>query len=84
MITYELNKLGHILLKNDNDQDLYLQTDWDYPGIAECFGFVPCDKCGTDGTVDCEHKTASDMIDAAWEFLVEHEGEEVEDPGYFD
>lgn len=67
-----------------SDREVMVQTDWDYPGLASNFGFIPC-KCGaTDGTVDCKHKTASEMIAAAWDFLDEHDGEVFEDPGYFD
>lgn len=45
------------------------QSDWDFPFIAGLLGYVPCD-CGlTDGTVDCEHKTATDMILSAATFL---------------
>jgi hypothetical protein len=42
-----------------------VQTDWDFPGVASRLGWVAC-ECGfTDGTVDCEHKKASDMIQDA-------------------
>ena len=37
-----------------------------------------------DGTVDCLHKKATDMIVEAQAFLDDHIGESVEDPGYFD
>ena len=59
-------------------------TDWDYPGVASTFGWAPCDCGFTDGTVDCEHKTASEMIYEAGEYLDEHIGDVVEDPGYFE
>lgn len=61
-----------------------VQTDWDYPGLASSFGFVPCPECGaTDGTVDCPHRKASDMIAAAADYLDAHDGETIDDPGYF-
>jgi len=61
-----------------------IQTDWDYPSVASTFGFVPCDECSkTDGTIDCQHKTASEMIAAAADWLCESIGETAEDPGYF-
>ena len=64
-------------------EPIYSQLDYDYPGIASAWGYVPC-ECGyTDGTVDCEHKSASDMIADAWSYLEEHEGEYARDPGYF-
>lgn len=56
----------------------FIQTDWEYPSTASRFGFVPCECGQTDGTVDCEHKTATQMISAAYDYLVEHEGETVE------
>ncbi|MFO0964633.1 MAG: hypothetical protein U0793_03470 [Gemmataceae bacterium] len=61
-----------------------VQSDWDYPGVASSFGYVPCDCGRTDGTVDCDHRSAGDMIADAGEFLREHDGETIDDPGYFD
>lgn len=56
----------------------FIQSDWEYPATASRFGFIPC-KCGaTDGTVDCSHRTATEMISAAYDYLVEHVGETVE------
>jgi hypothetical protein len=64
-------------------EPIVFQSDWDFPGLASNFGYVPC-KCGaTDGTVNCTHKTATEMISAAYDFLSEHVGESIEDPGYF-
>lgn len=68
----------------DDDRTVLVQSDWDYPSLASCLGFVPCEEgCDTDGTVDCTHHTASQMIEAAQEFLDEHLGDLFEDPGYF-
>ena len=61
----------------------FIQTDWDFPGAATTFGWRPCECGKTDGTVDCEHKTASEMIQQAQNYLDEHIGDSVEDPGYF-
>ena len=72
----------------DEKTTILIQTDWDYPGLASTFGFVPC-FCGeTDGTVECPHKTAPEMITAASEFLNElcetpDNRRFVSDPGYF-
>lgn len=61
-----------------------IQTDWDYPGVASTFGWTPCKECReTDGTVDCAHHTASEMISSAREWLDDHIGKTVDDPGYF-
>jgi len=83
LITLESGDHGTYLLVADDGQELLIQSDWDYPGIASTFGWQPC-HCGlTDGTVSCAHRTASEMISEAAEFLDEHLGESVEDPGYF-
>ena len=72
------------LLVADDGREVAFQTDWDWPGLASNFGYVSCECGRTDGTVDCPHKTASRMIADAYDFLLEHEGETVEAPGYFD
>jgi hypothetical protein len=70
-------------IKEEREQTVLIQTDWDYPGTASTFGWsVGCD-CSTDGTVDCQHKTASEHIASAYDFLCENIGKVVEDPGYF-
>ena len=92
MITIELaepRRWGNFLIvSNDEsipleDRGILIQTDWDYPGIASTFGWIACECGETDGTVDCPHRTADEMIGEAFEFHVDHEGETVEDPGYF-
>ena len=83
-ITLESGNFGFgYLLAADDRRDILIQTDWDYPGVASTFGWVPCECGETDGTVDCPHKTASQMISEAAEYLDEHIGNTVEDPGYF-
>ena len=75
---------GNFILQADDGQELLIQLDWDYPGIASTFGWSPC-PCGqTDGTVDCPHRKASEMIGEAGEFLRDHVGDTAEDPGYFE
>lgn len=71
-------------LTNSDGREVIVQTDWDYPGTASTFGYVPCECGETDGTVDCEHKTATEMITAAADWLDDHDGEDAPDPGYFD
>jgi hypothetical protein len=53
-----------------------IQTDWDYPGVANCMGWAPCHP-ETDGTIDCPEcgVSASSMIMAASEHIREHAGE---------
>jgi hypothetical protein len=70
------------LLAADDGEEILIQADWDFPGVANTFGWSPC-HCGTiAGTVDCPHKTASAMISDAAEYLDDHVGESVADPGY--
>ena len=74
---------GTFLLRAKDGRDILVQTDWDFPGVAQTFGWSPC-RCGaTDGTVDCDHKTADDMIADARDFLHERAGSSTNDPGYF-
>ncbi len=69
--------------RNEDSTTLFVQTDWEYPGIASAFGWQSC-HCGlTDGTVSCDHKTASDMILDAQDYLNKHIGKVVKDIGYF-
>ncbi len=85
LITLRSGNFGwDYIIQADTGRTVYIQTDQDYPGVASTFGWVPC-ECGTDGTVDCEHKTADNMIQSAQEYLDEHAdcSEWVEDPGYF-
>jgi hypothetical protein len=87
-ITLESGEFGwdYILRCVETDQTRLIQTDWDYPGIATTFGWVACPHCNeTDGTVNCKHRTASEMIARAQGYLDEKAlGEIVADPGYFD
>jgi hypothetical protein len=53
---------------------VFVQSDWDYAGLASSLGWCPC-KCGaTDGTVDCEHRNVSEMLSEAFDFLAERDG----------
>jgi len=53
-----------------------IQTDWDFPGVASRMGLEPCICGATDGTIDCAHKKAHDMISDAYDFISEREGVE--------
>jgi len=54
---------------------IFVQSDYEFPFMASLLGFEACTECRlTDGTVDCEHKTASEMICDASEFLDKHSG----------
>jgi len=56
----------------------FIQSDWNYAGLASRFGWVPCECGATDGTVDCEHRKVSEMLAEAFDYLCEHEGDEIE------
>lgn len=53
---------------------LFVQSDWDLPGLASSLGYVPCECGATDGTVDCDHKKATDMMTEAFDYLAERDG----------
>ena len=74
---------GTFLLRAEDGRDVLVQTDWDFPGVASTFGWSPCPCGSADGTVDCDHRTADEMIASAGEFLRAHSGDTTDDPGYF-
>lgn len=52
-----------------------VQSDWEYPLVASSCGYVACKECDrTDGTIDCAHHTASEMIAAAYDFMAALDG----------
>ncbi len=64
---------------HDESNTILVQSDWDFPGVASSCGWTPCKACdSTDGTIDCAHHTASDMIADAYDFLRERDGEAFE------
>lgn len=75
------------------DTTVLIQTDHDYPGVANTFGWTMpkgangCRHDGTDGTVACRScgMTASRFLESARRFLdgIQDRGVVVEDPGYF-
>lgn len=74
----ESESCGFIVTDLKTDADFLVQTDWEFPGLAESLGATDITCCGsTDGTVDCaEHgRTASDMIASAYDWLCDNEGE---------
>lgn len=74
---------GTFLVRAADGRDILVQSDWDFPGVAETFGWRPCPCGATDGTVDCDHRTVGQMIDSARTFLREGLGATVGNPGYF-
>ena len=76
-ISLEQTDFGcYLIIDEDTGDDILYQSDWDRPALASMFGWEPCPFCrATDGTVDCEHRHASAMIQSAGNFLDNHEGE---------
>ena len=60
----------------------FIQSDWEYPHLARMFGWSPCECRATDGTVDCDHKTASEMISEAYDHLSNSDGEVIDTDDY--
>lgn len=53
----------------------FIQSDWDYAGLATSLGWCPCECGRTDGTVDCAHRSVSKMLSEAFDYLVERNGQ---------
>lgn len=52
----------------------FIQFDWDRASLASLLGWVSC-HCGkTDGTIDCEHNTAQQMLGNAFDYLSDNAG----------
>jgi hypothetical protein len=75
----------YLIVDEESGEDILIQTDWDYPGVASTFGWPGHEHGETDGTVKCPVCGAEpmDMINEAQEWLDDHIGETAEDPGYF-
>ena len=84
-VCLEYGDFGYFKLVAEDGSSILIQSDWDYAHLARNFGWQPCPHCkATDGTIDCEHRSASAMIAEAAVFLDDHVGERFEDPGYFE
>jgi hypothetical protein len=68
---------------DNSTETILIDYDWDFPDLASNWGFVACECGETDGTVNCKHRKTGDMISAAFDWLEDHQGEAVNDPGYF-
>ena len=79
----------------DERNTILVRTDWDWPGVADTFGWScanlqhdgrDCSHSGTDGTIDCREcgYTAGEFIASAGQYLDDHLGSVVDDPGHFD
>ena len=54
----------------------FVQSDWDWAGLASSLGWTPCECGSTDGTVACAHRTVSEMLSEAFAFLAERDGQQ--------
>lgn len=68
-ITLSTSDFGCFLIQAEDGRDILIQSDWEFPGLASTFGWV--------------HAGGS-AISEARDFLDEHIGDSVEDPGYFE
>jgi len=82
-ITLREGDFGTFCLIAGDGREILVQIDYDFPGLASTFGWSPCPCGDTDGTVDCDHRTADEMIADARDFLRAHVGDTADDPGYF-
>lgn len=86
MIRLESGQFGwdYVVREVETGESVLVQNDWDYPALAESFGWVlPCECGSSDGTVDCPCGSTDQFIREAHEWLDEHIGETAEDVGYF-
>ena len=70
----------------DESLTQFVQSDWDYAGLASSMGWRACECGRTDGTVDCKAcgRDVGEMLAEAQEWIDDHLGEVFEDPGYFE
>ena len=84
-ISYECNQFGHYLVTDDHGHELYIQIDYDFPALAETFGWngklVSKSKLRVVNIKDNDKAGAEIYSAIVW--LDDHEGKVVEDPGYF-
>ncbi|MCK5604427.1 hypothetical protein KAR91_21230 [Candidatus Pacearchaeota archaeon] len=89
-ITLQSHEAGTFLIVSEDGRSKLIQTDTDFPGLAGSFGWPikegSCDHSNTDGTVDCPDCGAYvvEFIVKAIEYLDDHIGDSISDPGYFE
>lgn len=87
-VRIDKTKYGLMIVRETNKGqalEAYLvQCDYEYPAWAAQFGWQPCHK-STDGTIDCPEcgKSTGQFINEAYDYLVERDGESIEDDGVF-
>ncbi len=61
-LTFLEGDCGTFVLRAEDGRSILVQADWDFPGLASTFAWSPCSCGATDGTVDCDHKTAEGPV----------------------
>lgn len=74
-VTLDRGPAGTWLLRHDDGRTHLIQSDWDFPDLARNFGWVPDES---------RERVAGGWTGDAWDYLSDHEGQSIEDPGYFD
>ena len=74
---------GMFLLRAEDDRTILVQTDWDFPGVAETFGWSPPAGTLIDHVGKFAEESLSTVIGDARDFLHERAGSMTSDPGYF-
>jgi hypothetical protein len=87
MITFESYRYGGYLITDlESEKDIYIQTDYDFPGLAESFGWngkILSKKILRSVNIKPDDEIGA-QIYSAIQWLDDNEGKEIEDPGYFD
>lgn len=74
---------GCFFLADDQGRDWRLVARYkDHAFGAALFGWEACEECETDGTADCPHRTAKEMLAEAREVLLDHIGDDIEAPAH--
>ena len=74
---------GTFLLRAKDGRTILVQTDWDFPGVAETFGWSPPAGTLTDDVGKFAEESLFAVIGDARDFLHERAGTSTFDPGYF-
>jgi len=82
-ITLVESDCSTFLLPAEDSRAILVQVDWDFPGIAETFGWSPPPGAVTDSTGNFAEEALSAIIGHARDFLHERVGSIADDTGYF-
>ncbi len=74
---------GTFLLQAEDGRTILVQVDWDFPGLAETFGWSIPAGIEFDDTGKVAEESLVTVIADARDFLHERAGASTTDPGYF-